>query len=62
MQEPAGKQVREWRSKAELLRLRKAVDRHGHSWVAVALDVGSKSREQCFHKVQREVAAGRWSS
>jgi hypothetical protein len=28
MQEPGGKQVKDSRSKAELLRLRKAVDRH----------------------------------
>jgi hypothetical protein len=62
MQEPGGKQVHNSWSNDELVRLRKAVDRHGQSWVAVALDVGTKSRLQCFHKVQREVAAGRWSS
>ncbi len=44
----------------ELLKLRKAVDRHGHSWVAVSVDVGSESRAQCSHKLEREVAAGRW--
>jgi hypothetical protein len=60
MQEPGGKQVQDSWSKVELLKLRKAVDRHDRSWVAVSLDVGSKSREQCFKKFRREVAAGRW--
>ncbi len=60
MQEPGGKLVRNSWSKAELLRLREAVDRHGRSWAAVSLDVGSKTREQCFYKFRHEVAAGRW--
>jgi hypothetical protein len=60
MQEPGGKLVHYSWSKTELLRPKKAVDRHGHSWVAVSLDVGSKRRAQCFNKSQPEVAAGRW--
>ena len=61
MQEPGGggKRVLDSWSKVELLRLRKAVDRHVHSWVAVSLDVGSKSRSRRLHKFHHEVAAGR---
>ncbi len=59
MQEPGGKQVRDSWSKAELLRLSKAVSRHGRHWVAVSDDVGSKTKQQCFHKVATEIAAGR---
>jgi hypothetical protein len=59
MQEPGGKQVQDSWSKAELLRLRKAVSRHGRDWVAVSRDVGSKTNQQCMNKVATEVAAGR---
>jgi hypothetical protein len=37
MQEPGGKQVKDSWSKAELLRLSKAVSRDGRDWVAVSL-------------------------
>jgi predicted SprT family Zn-dependent metalloprotease len=59
MQEPGGKQVQDSWSKAELLRLSKAVSRHGRCWVAVSCDVGSKTKLQCWGKVAKEVAAGR---
>ena len=59
MQEPGGKQVQDSWRKVELLRLSKAVSRHGRDWVAVSRDVGSKTKQQCHDKVAREVAAGR---
>jgi hypothetical protein len=61
MQEPGRKQVQDSWSKAELLRLSKAVGRHGRDWVAVSRVVGSKTKQQCMHKVATEVAAGRRS-
>ena len=51
MQEPGGKQVKDSWSKVELLRLSKAVNKHGRDWVAVSHDVGSKTKEQCKNKV-----------
>jgi hypothetical protein len=44
MEEPVGKRVQDSWSKAELLRLSKAVGRHGREWDAVRLDVGTKTR------------------
>jgi hypothetical protein len=60
MEEPGGKQVQEgsW-CQAELIQLKAAVDRHGCDWVAVWRDVGSKTAQQCQHKVSSEIAAGR---
>ncbi len=43
----------------ELRLLHAAVRRHGRDWVAVARDVGSKSRDQCTDKARAECAAGR---
>jgi hypothetical protein len=34
------------------------VSRHGRNWVAVSLDVGSKTKEQCCNKFNKGVAAG----
>ena len=59
MQEPGGKQKKESWSQAELIQLKAAVDRHGCDWVAVSRDVGSKTAQQCQHKVSSEIAAGR---
>ncbi len=59
MQEPGGKRVQDSWRKVELLRLSKAVGRHGRDWVAVSRDVGSKTKQQCNNKVAAEVAAGR---
>ena len=59
MQEPGGKQVKDSWSKAELLRLSKAVSRHGRNWVAVSHDVGSKTKKQCCSKFKHEVTAER---
>jgi hypothetical protein len=53
------KRVQDSWSKAEVLRLRLAVQRHGRDWKAVSCDVGSKASEQCMNKVIAEVAAGR---
>ena len=57
MQKPGRKQV-SW-SKTDLLKLMKAVNRHGRDWVSVSRDVGSKTAQQCLDKVNKEVAAGR---
>jgi uncharacterized membrane protein YdjX (TVP38/TMEM64 family) len=47
MQEPGGKQVQDSWRKVELLRLSKAVSRHGRDWVAVSpLTSGDDIREQ----------------
>ncbi len=59
MQEPAGKQVRDSWSKVELGALKRAVALHARDWDAVACSVRSKTRQQCFRKVAKEVAAGR---
>jgi hypothetical protein len=59
MQEPGGKQEQESWSQAELIQLKAAIDRHGRDWAAVTRDVGSKTKEQCRHKVTFEIAAGR---
>jgi hypothetical protein len=59
--EPLGELEREssW-SKTELLNLKRAVDRHGRDWAAVARVVGSgKTKEQCKCRVSGEVDAGR---
>ncbi len=60
MQEPGGKRVLDSWSKVELGALKRAVALHGRDWAAVALDVGSKSHEQCMTKFQYEIASGRW--
>ena len=60
MQEPGGKQIKDSWSKVELGALKRAVNLHGRSWVAVASSVGSKTRTQCLNKFLHEVAAGRW--
>jgi hypothetical protein len=57
MPEPGGK--RESWSRAELVQLKAAVDRHGRDWVSVSRDVGSKTAQQCLDKVSSEIAAGR---
>jgi hypothetical protein len=49
----------EW-TDAELQHLYEAVEKHGRRWMAVARAVKTKSNQQCYHKVQTEVAAGRW--
>ncbi len=59
MQEPGGKQVHDSWSKVELSALKRAVALHGRDWVAVARSVRSKTRQQCFDKVAKEIAAGR---
>jgi hypothetical protein len=59
MQEPGGKRVLDSWSKVELGALKRAAALHGRDWVAVASSVGSKSIQQCSHKVATEVAAGR---
>jgi hypothetical protein len=59
MQEPGGKRFRNPWSKAELVKLRVAVGRHGRDCVAVSRDVRSKTSLQCIHKANAEVAAGR---
>ncbi len=46
-------------SKAELLRLSKAVSRHARNWVVVSHDVGSKTKVQCCSKFNHQVNAGR---
>jgi hypothetical protein len=60
MQEPGGKQEQESWSQAELVQLKTAVARHGRDWVSVSRDVGSKTSQQCQHKLFGEVRAGRW--
>ncbi len=60
MQEPGGKQEQESWSQAELVQLKTAVARHGRDWVSVSRDVGSKTSQQCQHKLSGEVRAGRW--
>ena len=57
MQEPGGKQEHESWSKAELIQLKAAVDRHGRDWAAVSRDVGSKTSRQCKVKQSNEVRA-----
>jgi hypothetical protein len=47
MREPGGKRFRNPWSKAELVKLRVAVGRHGRDWVAVSRDVRSKTSSQC---------------
>jgi hypothetical protein len=59
MEEPGGKQEQESWTEAELLKLKQAVDRHGRDWAAVSRDVGSKTSQQCQHKLSNEVRAGR---
>ena len=59
MQEPGDKQVQDSWSKVELGALKRAVALHGRNWAAVASSVGSKTRQQCKHKVANEVMAGR---
>ncbi len=46
-------------SKAELLKLKQAVDRHGRDWAAVSRDVGSKTSRQCKAKQSNEQARRR---
>jgi hypothetical protein len=60
MQEPVGKRMRDLWSPTELIQLKAAVDRHGRDWVSVSHDVGSKTSQQCQHKLSDEVKAGRW--
>jgi hypothetical protein len=59
MEEPGGKRVKDSWSKIELGALKRAVALHGRDWVAVASSVGSKTRQQCYKKFDKEVAAGR---
>jgi hypothetical protein len=59
MQEPGGKRFRNPWSKAELVKLRMAVGRHGRDWVAVSRNVRSKTTLQCKGKVAKEVATRR---
>jgi hypothetical protein len=49
----------EW-NEEELLRLQEAVSKNGRRWLAVSRFVKTKSNQQCYHKVQTEIAAGRW--
>ena len=49
----------EW-TEEELLRLQQAVEKNGRRWMAVSRLVKTKSNQQCYHKVQTEIAAGRW--
>ncbi len=58
-QEPGGKLVQHSWSQVELDALKRAVALHGKDWAAVASSVGSKTREQCKRKVDKEVPAGR---
>jgi predicted SprT family Zn-dependent metalloprotease len=58
MQEPGG-QVKDSWSQVELGALKRVVALHGRDWAAVASSVGSKTSEQCKHKVFNEAAAGR---
>jgi hypothetical protein len=59
MQELGGKQAQHSWSKVELDALQRALARHGRNWTAVASSVGSKTKRQCWNKVDAEVAAGR---
>jgi hypothetical protein len=40
--------------------LKRAVALHGRDWVAVARIVSSKTKIECYNKVNKEVAAGRF--
>ena len=60
MKEPEGKKEEgdAWLDE-EVDLLHKAVEKYGRDWVSVAGMVGARTNEQCRHKVNLEVKAGR---